>query len=162
MSPSKIVFITPLYFGIAHIHHFYEYTLTHPHTPLLPAMARSLFQFAYTSFFGFYAAFVFLRTANLPAVILAHSFCNYMGLPRLWGRVEAPVAMGPPDFAKKEDPKSPLQTTAARMQVAQGRLNFAWTLAYYLLLVLGAVGFSYYLWDLTDSANALVSFGKLV
>lgn len=163
MPPSKIVFITPLYFGIAHIHHFYEYTLTHPHTPLLPALARSLFQFTYTSLFGFYAVFLFLRTANIPAVILAHSFCNFMGLPRLWGRVEAPVAMGPPDVAKKEDPESPLHANgAARMQVAHGRLNIVWTLAYYLLLVLGAVGFSYYIWILTDSSNALVGFGRVV
>ncbi|KAA6407135.1 MAG: prenyl ase Rce1 [Lasallia pustulata] len=81
----RTVLLTPLYFGIAHVHHFYEYTLTHPHTPLLPALVRSLVQFAYTTLFGWYATFVFVRTGSLPAVVLAHSFCNWCGLPRLWG-----------------------------------------------------------------------------
>lgn len=47
----------------------------------------SCFQLLYTSLFGFFAAFVFLRTGNLFAAIAAHTFCNFMGLPRVWGRV---------------------------------------------------------------------------
>src|ERR1700760_1304094 len=78
VSPKTVVFATPLYFGIAHIHHYYEFRLTHPHTPALPAVLRSLFQFTYTSLFGFFAAFVFLRNRNLLALILAHSFCNWI------------------------------------------------------------------------------------
>ncbi|KAI9797756.1 MAG: hypothetical protein M1835_006928 [Candelina submexicana] len=157
ISPTRIVFYTPLYFGIAHIHHFYEYTLTHPHTPLLPALARSLFQFVYTSIFGFYAAFIYLRTGSLFAVIISHSFCNWCGLPRLWGRitVEAGVPLGP-STERKDDGEG--KGVKQRVQVADGRLGVGWTVAYYLFLLGGAVGFWWGLWGLTDSSRALASF----
>lgn len=85
MSPGRIVFLSPLYFGIAHVHHFYEFRLTHPDTPIPAILFRSIFQFGYTTVFGWFAAFLYLRTGSLPAVILVHSFCNWCGLPRLWG-----------------------------------------------------------------------------
>lgn len=107
-----VMFTTPLYFGVAHIHHLYEFRLTRPDVPFKFALIQSLFQLCYTTLFGWYAAFVFLRTGSLWTCVLTHSFCNWMGLPRLWGRVErprarqaagfttmtpkAPVAMGPP------------------------------------------------------------------
>lgn len=157
ISPTKTVFISPLYFGIAHVHHYYEFRLTHPETHILPAILRSLFQFTYTSLFGFFAAFVFLRTGNLPAVILAHSFCNWMGLPRFCGRVgvEAGVPIGPPGVRTKEDSDAP------NVQVGDGRLGISWTVAYYVLLVAGAYGFYHFLFPLTESSRALASFGKL-
>lgn len=142
LSPVRLIFLTPLYFGIAHVHHFYEYSLTHPHTPLLPALVRSLVQFAYTTVFGWYATFIFLRTANLPAVVLAHSYCNWCGLPRLWGRV------GDDD----ED--------QGRKPYVKGKgkeLGIGWTVAYYVLLLAGAVGFRSALWPLTDSEHALAA-----
>ncbi|KAJ9641826.1 CAAX prenyl protease [Coniosporium tulheliwenetii] len=156
-SAPRIVFLTPLYFGIAHVHHYYEFRLTHPGTPALPALLRSLFQFGYTSVFGFFAAFVFLRTGSVIAVILAHSFCNWQGLPRLWGRVgelevEAGVPMGPPDVGdgKGDD--------AARSgpPLSHG-LGTVWTVVYYVSLVAGAVGFWKCLWVLTESENALMA-----
>lgn len=131
-----MVFLTPLYFGIAHVHHFYEFRLTHPETPLLLALIRPIFQLSYTTLFGWYAAFVYLRTGSLWAVILIHSFCNWNGLPRFWGRVEAY-----PSFGKEVRP-----------------LHTGWTVAYYLLLVLGAWSFAKLLWPLTESDRALVSF----
>jgi prenyl protein peptidase len=152
MSPGRIVFISPLHFGIAHVHHFYEFRLTHPDTAVTVAIFRSLFQFAYTTLFGWFAAFVYLRTGSLPAVILIHSFCNWCGLPRLWGRVEAGVPIGPPLVRAKDD------TEGSQFQVADGRLDISWTVAYYVLLVAGAVGFYYLLWPLTESSLALASF----
>ena len=151
LSPTRIVLLTPLYFGIAHVHHFYEFTLTHPHTPLLPALLRSLVQFAYTTLFGWFATFVFLRTGSLYAVILTHSFCNWTGLPRVWGRLESSAFIGPtgrerPDRGKEDQDK---------VQVAGGRLSVHWTVAYYVLLVAGAVGFYKGLWPLTESRRAL-------
>ncbi|MCJ1227057.1 hypothetical protein MMC12_003712 [Toensbergia leucococca] len=156
LSPIRIIFLTPLYFGIAHIHHFYEYTLTHPHTPLVPALLRSLIQFAYTTVFGWYATFVFLRTGSLPAVVLAHSFCNWCGLPRLWGRVEAGALIGPPEVAvrRKDDGKG-----EGSLRVADGRLGIGWTVAYYLVLVFGAFAFYHNLWALTESKRPLALFG---
>ncbi|KAF2262903.1 CaaX prenyl protein-like proteinase Rce1 [Lojkania enalia] len=146
-SGKQIIFLTPLYFGIAHVHHLYEFRLTHPHTPVALAILRSLFQFTYTSLFGFFAAFVFLRTGNLLSIILAHSFCNFMGLPRFWGRVgvEAGVPIGPPDADKRND---------ENVDCARAK-SVAWTAAYYVLLVVGAVGFYLQLFPLTESSYAL-------
>ena len=142
LSPTRLILLTPLYFAIAHVHHFYEYSLTHPHTPLLPALVRSLVQFAYTTVFGWYATFIFLRTANLPAVVLAHSYCNWCGLPRLWGRV------GEDDDDQGRKPHGQAK-----------RLGIGWTVAYYVLLVVGAVSFRGGLWPLTDSEHALATVG---
>jgi prenyl protein peptidase len=104
-SGKQIVFLTPLYFGIAHLHHLYEFRITHPEVPLFVSILRSLFQFTYTSLFGFFATFVYLRTGNVFTCMLAHTFCNWMGLPRFYGRVgvEAGVPIGPPDVDKKDD-----------------------------------------------------------
>ncbi|PYH97507.1 prenyl protein protease [Aspergillus ellipticus CBS 707.79] len=144
VDPDRIVFVAPLYFGIAHVHHFYEFRLTHPDTPVIAALLRSVFQFGYTTVFGWYATFLYLRTGSLPAVILAHTFCNWCGLPRLWGRVE----VGVPFFVKGKDDSDG----------SNGQLGVGWTVAYYTLLVGGAVSFYYALWPLSDSLNALASF----
>ncbi|KAL6154355.1 CAAX prenyl protease [Exserohilum turcicum] len=148
-SGKQIVFLTPLYFGIAHVHHLYEFRITHREVPLVVAIARSLFQFTYTSLFGFFAAFVFIRTGNVYTCVLAHAFCNWMGLPRFYGRVgvEAGVPIGPPDIDKKDDDQK-------GRPVYQGK-GIGWTVAYYLILVAGAVGFYYQLFPLTESSHAL-------
>jgi prenyl protein peptidase len=39
------------------------------------------FQFAYTTLFGMYAAFLFIRTGHVAAPCVAHAFCNVMGFP---------------------------------------------------------------------------------
>lgn len=150
------MFITPLYFGIAHIHHFYEFTLTHPRVPYLHALLNSLFQLAYTTLFGWYANFVFVRTGNLLAVILAHAFCNWMGLPRVWGRVEAGVPIGPPagvDASRDRD--HPSRRAESTVQVVGGELGIGWSVAYYVLLFAGAVVFERNLWVLTESTGKL-------
>ncbi|KAG2418736.1 hypothetical protein HFD88_001837 [Aspergillus terreus] len=151
ISPGRIVFVAPLYFGIAHVHHFYEFRLTHLDTSVLAALFRSLFQFSYTTIFGWYATFIYLRTGSLPAAILAHTFCNWCGLPRLWGRVEGSVPIGPPLAKGKEgSERTPMY--------AYTQLSIGWSVAYYTLLVAGAVAFYYALWPLTDSPRALASF----
>lgn len=149
-TEKQIVFLTPLYFGIAHVHHLYEFHITHPEVPMLMATLRSLFQFTYTSLFGFFATFLYLRTGNVYTCILAHAFCNWMGLPRVYGRVgvEAGVPIGPPDVDKKNDGSK--GTSAYRGKSA------AWTVAYYVLLVSGAVGFYLQLFPLTESTHALL------
>ena len=143
--------MTPLYFGIAHIHHFYEYTLTHPHTPVLPALLRSLLQFSYTSIFGWYAEFLFLRTGSLPAVVLAHSFCNWGGLPRLWGRVKAEGVIGPVGVVKEKEDRE--------HDDGDQDLGIMWSVAYYAVLVGGLVAFYNGFWGLTESERALAKFG---
>ncbi|KAJ4398779.1 CAAX prenyl protease, partial [Didymella pomorum] len=149
-SEKQIVFLTPLYFGIAHVHHLYEFHITHPEIPMLMATLRSLFQFTYTSLFGFFATFLYLRTGNVYTCILAHTFCNWMGLPRFYGRVgvEAGVPIGPPDVDKKDD--------GAKSASPYRGKSIAWTVAYYLILVAGSVGFYYQLFPLTESSHALL------
>jgi Type II CAAX prenyl endopeptidase Rce1-like len=41
------------------------------------------FQVTYTTLFGFHCTFLFLRSSSIVPPILAHIFCNLMGVPRL-------------------------------------------------------------------------------
>lgn len=150
---AALVFLTPVVFGLAHIHHFYEFRLTHPETPRLVAVLRSLFQLLYTTLFGGYATFLYLRTGSLLAVVLVHAFCNWQGFPRLWGRVTAGEALG--GARERGDGK---RSEDARGRPAEGRLAVGWTVAYYVLLVGGAVAWWRYLWVLTASDWALTKF----
>lgn len=76
------------------------------------------------------------------------------------------MPLGPPSTAEREeirrkeddDPAS-FAGVAKRVQVAGGELGIAWTMAYYIVLVAGAVGFYRELWVLTESKTALVGFG---
>ncbi|KIW29032.1 uncharacterized protein PV07_04881 [Cladophialophora immunda] len=156
ISPGKIVFLTPLYFGIAHIHHFYEFHLTHPHVSLVPVFLRSLLQFTYTTLFGWFAAFIYIRTSSLYACIIIHSFCNWVGLPRFWGRVRRPeyYPISPVVIRGKDD------TDLVQASTEGKTLRLRWTVAYYLLLAAGAYGFYRGLWPLTASEAALAEFAR--
>lgn len=187
VSPVRIVFTTPLIFGMAHLHHLSANLRTHtppghkspPLAIWLQCIAVSLFQFAYTSLFGFFAAFALLRTGNLYAVVLVHSFCNWMGVPQFWGRIGqfAPHPVNiTPDVAQGKRDESPdaavrvgnslMQDEAEGAEGEKARvlreaqmgpqdLGVAWTVVYYVLLVAGAYGFYVLLFPWTESANAL-------
>lgn len=164
LSPTKTVFLTPLYFGIAHIHHYYEYKLTHPREEMLPNLLRSLFQFAYTTLFGWYATFVFIRTGSLAAVVIAHSFCNWCGLPRLWGRVELETdgMISERMINADDDNRSKKRTGSGRGRFPDLISRFfavRWSVAYYVLLVAGAIAFQRGLWPLTESDGLLARIG---
>ncbi|GIX70803.1 CAAX prenyl protease 2 [Caerostris extrusa] len=45
------------------------------------AIMQSLFQFAYTTVFGAYSTYLFLRTGHVAAPVIVHAFCNHMGFP---------------------------------------------------------------------------------
>jgi len=86
-------------------------------------------------------------------VILIHAFCNWMGFPRFWGRVRAgDMVMGP----DARDGKRGENADAAKL--SDGRLGVIWTIAYYVLLVAGAVAWRKFLWQWTDSEMALRKF----
>ena len=92
----------------------------------------------------------------MSACVLAHAFCNWCGLPRFWGRVEAGEVIGPVQVGKGRG-------TGKRregLEVADGRLAVGWTVAYYVLLVTGAVGFWKTLWLLTESEGRLADLGR--
>jgi prenyl protein peptidase len=68
---TTAVWTAPLFFGLAHLHHYIG------GTPLI----QVLVQFTYTTVFGWMSACAFARTHSAFAPMLAHAFCNYMGLP---------------------------------------------------------------------------------
>lgn len=130
-------------FGLAHVHHFYEFRVTHPHVPAWGAVLRSLLQLAYTTLFGGYVTFLYLRSGSLLAVVLVHAFCNRMGFPRFWGRVSAGPSVIGPDYGDE-----------ARERAR--RRDGAWSVAYYVILAVGAVSWWRLLWPWTESGSALV------
>lgn len=137
VSVVKTIFLSPVVFGLAHIHHFYEFRITHPNVPVTMAVARSVLQFSYTSLFGAYATFIFLRTGSVLSATLAHALCNSIGLPRFWGPVEPYWLNGHSSLTRE---------AAARK----------WTILYYVLLVAGAWGWWISLMPLTMSPSHLV------
>lgn len=161
VPPYRIVFTSPLIFGVAHVHHFVEMitTRTPPGRSFPPpkvcvlGAAVSLFQFIYTTIFGSFVAFVFLRTGNVFAAVAAHTFCNFMGLPRLWGRLGPVEVLGAtPDIAQGKPPPR-VQTWREVPTISIG-----WTVAYYALIFLGAYCFYGLVWPMTESSNALIAF----
>lgn len=185
VSPSRIVFTTPLIFGMAHLHHLAANIrgrtppgLKSPPLAIwLQCIAVSLFQFTYTSLFGFFAAFALLRTGNFYGVVLVHSFCNWMGVPQFWGRIgqfaphptnitpdvaqngsdEGPGGDGDAgtSFMRDEPDGAEEEKARALREAGPQNLGVAWTVTYYLLLVGGAYGFYVLLFPWTVSANAL-------
>ena len=77
---TKSVLITPLFFGMAHLHHIIEGYFVNDQE-LKSLCALHLFQFSYTYIFGAYSSFLFIRTGSFFASFLSHSFCNLMGFP---------------------------------------------------------------------------------
>ncbi|CAB3996191.1 CAAX prenyl protease 2-like [Paramuricea clavata] len=73
------VFICPLLFGVAHFHHAIERLQAREN--VLNVCLGTLFQFSYTTLFGIYSAFIFIRTGHFIGPFICHSFCNYMGMP---------------------------------------------------------------------------------
>lgn len=76
---SSLIFLTPLFFGIAHIHHAYNNYLSG--YSLSRSLLVATLQFSYTGVFGWYANFLFLRSGSVVPGIVAHVVCNVMGLP---------------------------------------------------------------------------------
>ncbi|PRD23918.1 UNVERIFIED_CONTAM: CAAX prenyl protease 2 [Trichonephila clavipes] len=48
---------------------------------LCPFFFGIVFQFAYTTVFGAYSTYLFLRTGHVAAPVIVHAFCNHMGFP---------------------------------------------------------------------------------
>lgn len=79
VRPTTALVLTPLFFGVAHLHHAVErYQAGHPAAQIA---LLSAVQFAFTSVFGVYSAYLFARTGHYAAPVVVHAFCNHMGLP---------------------------------------------------------------------------------
>lgn len=161
-APFRLtVFLTPVIFGLAHAHHAYEFRLQHPRVPPSAVLLRVLFQLAYTTLFGAYATFLFVRAGSLPAVCAVHAFCNCMGLPQVWGRVE--LDDDDDDGDLDSDPGNGNGNGGGNGNGSgigaagrRKRPSILWSVAYYVLLVSGAVLWWRNLWVLSESDNALV------
>mmetsp|Transcript_13758 Transcript_13758/g.22721 ORF Transcript_13758/g.22721 Transcript_13758/m.22721 type:complete len:288 (-) Transcript_13758:374-1237(-) len=79
-SHTHVVLISLFFFGIAHLHHVIQHVHKGGRT-LREGWLEVLFQLVYTSLFGAYAMHLFLATGHFIAPLLAHVFCNFMGLP---------------------------------------------------------------------------------
>lgn len=75
-----------------------------------------------------------------------------MGFPRFWGRLTAgeETVIGPDVGNDKREDNA--------KQPSDGRLGLIWTIAYYILLVIGAVSWKQLLWRMTESKSALTTF----
>ncbi|KAG7028101.1 CAAX prenyl protease 2, partial [Cucurbita argyrosperma subsp. argyrosperma] len=76
----------------AHLNHFMEYYDKQNNNLTKTVMVVGL-QLCYTVVFGSYASFLFVRTGHLLAPLVAHVFCNFMGLPVLFSRRRGVVSL---------------------------------------------------------------------
>ncbi|RDD44266.1 CAAX prenyl protease 2 [Trichoplax sp. H2] len=77
---TMAILICPLMFGLAHLHHLIE-RIIRKDSSLSNAIAITVFQCGFTTVFGWYTSFVFLRTGHIIGPIVCHAFCNSMGFP---------------------------------------------------------------------------------
>jgi membrane protease YdiL (CAAX protease family) len=81
MTASNVSFISPLFFGFAHVHHaVLKFRQGHDFVTIA---LFTTFQFVYTSLFGAYASYTYQRSSSLAAVVLSHAMCNALGIPDL-------------------------------------------------------------------------------
>ena len=80
-SPFSIIIRSPIWFGVAHLHHIVEKLRSGER--VLVAVLSTLIQLTYTSIFGAIAAAFLIQTGNILAPITSHIFCNFWGLPNL-------------------------------------------------------------------------------
>ncbi|KAJ8537649.1 hypothetical protein K7X08_014189 [Anisodus acutangulus] len=83
-STYTVVFLCPIFFSLAHLNHLLEQAQRSG--SWLKALTIVGFQVGYTVIFGSYASFLFVRTGHLTAPLVAHIFCNYLGLPVIISR----------------------------------------------------------------------------
>lgn len=82
ISRAHKVTLTPLFFGIAHVHHGYD-LFTYGGADLQTVAFTVLFQTTYTTIFGMLCNHVFLRSNNnLWCPVAVHAICNLMGFPK--------------------------------------------------------------------------------
>ncbi|XP_042045950.1 CAAX prenyl protease 2-like isoform X2 [Salvia splendens] len=102
-STYTVIFLCPVFFSLAHMNHLLEFYLQRNYS-LLKACQVVGFQLVYTVIFGAYASFLLIRTGHLTAPLIAHIFCNFMGLPVIHsgrsGMVSLVFVIGVVSFSK--------------------------------------------------------------
>lgn len=74
------VMISSLIFGLSHFYRI-EDVLDYKKDLVFQDFIPVLFQVCFTTLFGLYVGYVYVVTGSLFAVVVLHSFCNFMGLP---------------------------------------------------------------------------------
>ncbi|KAF8911810.1 CAAX protease self-immunity-domain-containing protein [Mucidula mucida] len=79
-SRRKMIFLSPLWFGLAHLHHGWDTYNRYGRTSsaLQRAILQAVFQLVYTTLFGFHCCYLFLRTGSILPAVTSHMFCNVM------------------------------------------------------------------------------------
>eukprot|EP00117_Sycon_ciliatum_P013655 scpid84150/ scgid14232/ CAAX prenyl protease 2; Farnesylated proteins-converting enzyme 2; Prenyl protein-specific endoprotease 2; Protein severas len=85
-SVTICVFLAPAIFGVAHLHLAWEAYRNGERIQRLILVACA--QICYTTLFGAFSAFLFLRTGHFVACYLSHAYCNMLGLPN-FGEIPA-------------------------------------------------------------------------
>lgn len=83
-SPIVSVFVTPFYFGVAHLHHGYELFVSmgsKGKNKIMVIALQCAFQLVFTTLFGWYAAWLYVRFQSVWPPVCVHIFCNAMGVP---------------------------------------------------------------------------------
>lgn len=75
------VLVCPIFFGIAHVHHLIDWYRINDGTSFRHACLSVVIQITYTSTFGLFTGFLFIRTSHFIGLVICHSLCNMMGLP---------------------------------------------------------------------------------
>ncbi|KAH1216981.1 CAAX prenyl protease 2 [Glycine max] len=85
LKTYSAILLCPIFFSLAHLNHFLEIYAKQNYRIVKAAMVIGL-QLGYTVVFGSYASFLFIRTGHLIAPLVAHIYCNFMGLPVLYSQ----------------------------------------------------------------------------
>ena len=88
---TTAIIICPLLFGLAHLHHFFEWFKDEDNflsfRIAIATLKRTILGVCMhtliTYVFGIYSTFLFWRTSNIISPIVCHSFCNGIGPPPL-------------------------------------------------------------------------------
>ncbi|KAK4772931.1 hypothetical protein SAY87_027950 [Trapa incisa] len=88
----SIIAIFPIFFSLAHLNHFMEVYIQQNRNILKASLVIGL-QLGYTVVFGSYASFLLVRTGHLLSPLVAHIFCNYMGLPVVFSRKKGIISL---------------------------------------------------------------------
>ncbi|KAF5737460.1 CAAX prenyl protease 2 [Tripterygium wilfordii] len=89
---SSVIFLCPTFFSLAHLNHWMKIYSRENYSFFKASMVTGL-QLAYTVVFGSYASFLFIRTGHIFSPLVAHIFCNLMGLPVLFAQKKGIVSV---------------------------------------------------------------------
>jgi len=81
INPLQVSILAPVFFGLAHVHH--AFVKIKSGYLWQSVLMSTLVQYTYTSLFGTYVSYVFIKTQSLPGIVISHTICNTMGLPNL-------------------------------------------------------------------------------